>query len=144
MHLNTIKPAEGSKKKALRVGRGWSSGVGKTCGRGTKGQRARGKGKVAIGFEGGQMPFHRRVPKSGFTSKKALTTVELRLSALNSLEVDTIDLVTLVAMDLVNHTVKQVKIIATGEITKPVVVKGLRTTAAARAAIEAAGGRVEA
>jgi large subunit ribosomal protein L15 len=143
MHLNTLRPAEGSKKASMRVGRGWSSGKGKTCGRGHKGQKARGKGKVGIGFEGGQMPFYRRVPKSGFASSKAASTVEMRLSTLNRLAFDTVDLEILIAADVVNHQTQQVKIIATGVIERPVVIKGLRATAAAKAAIEAAGGRIE-
>ncbi len=144
MRLNTLRPAEGATKTSKRVGRGWSSGKGKTCGRGHKGQKARGKGKVGIGFEGGQMPFYRRIPKSGFKSSKALTTIEMRLSTVNQLGFDTIDLETLIAADIVNHTVKQVKIISTGVIERAVVIKGLRVTASAKAAIEAAGGRVEA
>lgn len=143
MRLNSLKPAEGSRKKAVRVGRGWSSGIGKTCGRGQKGQKARGKGKVAIGFEGGQMPFHRRIPKSGFTSKKSLVTTQFRLSELDSLGIDFVDLATLQAIDAVGLNVKHVKIIATGVVTKAITVKGLRATAAARAAIEAVGGKVE-
>ncbi|NNM59535.1 MAG: 50S ribosomal protein L15 [Legionellales bacterium] len=143
MRLNTIKPAAGSKKKSTRVGRGWSSGLGKTCGKGQKGQTSRGKGKVAIGFEGGQMPFHRRIPKSGFTSKKSLITRELRLSELNNLGVDDIDLPILIALNVFDQNVKHVKIIATGVIERPVTIKGLRVSAAARAAIEAAGGKVE-
>ena len=95
MRLNTLKPGENAKKKKVRVGRGWSSGCGKTCGKGVKGQKARGSGKVAIGFEGGQMPFHRRVPKSGFTSRKAMTRAEVRLSELNKLYVDVVDLLVL-------------------------------------------------
>lgn len=143
MRLNSLKPAEGSKKKAVRVGRGPSSGVGKTCGKGTKGQKARGKGKVAIGFEGGQMPFHRRIPKNGFNSKKSGITTELRLSELNSLGLDAIDLATLIALDVINQNIKHVKVIATGVIERAITLTGLRVTAAARAAIEAAGGKVE-
>lgn len=143
MQLNSLKPAPGSKKKAVRVGRGWSSGKGKTCGKGHKGQKARGKGKVAIGFEGGQMPFHRRIPKNGFNSKKSLTTTELRLSELNNLGVDVIDLPTLIILDVVNQQTKTIKIIATGVIERAITVRGLRMSAAAKAAIEAAGGKVE-
>ncbi len=143
MRLNTLKPAEGSKKKSTRVGRGWSSGLGKTCGKGQKGQTSRGKGKVAIGFEGGQMPFHRRIPKSGFTSKKSLTTRELRLSELNNIAVDEIDLPILIALDVFDQNVKNVKIIATGVIERAITVRGLRVTAAAREAIIAAGRKVE-
>ncbi|MBY0545239.1 MAG: 50S ribosomal protein L15 [Gammaproteobacteria bacterium] len=143
MRLNSLKPAEGSKKKATRVGRGWSSGLGKTCGKGQKGQTSRGKGKVAIGFEGGQMPFHRRIPKSGFNSKKSLITGELRLSELNNLPTDEFDLETLIALDVFDRNTKFVKVISTGVIERAVTIRGLRVTAAARAAIEAAGGKVE-
>lgn len=143
MRLNSLKPAESAKKKAIRVGRGWSSGLGKTSGKGHKGQKARGKGKVAIGFEGGQMPFHRRIPKSGFTSSKAGLTIELTLSDIERLGVDTVDLLILHALDKVTSQIKHVKIIATGSLERPVTFKGIRVSAGAKAAIEAAGGKVE-
>ncbi|MAZ38515.1 MAG: 50S ribosomal protein L15 [Legionellales bacterium] len=143
MRLNTLKPGENAKKKKVRVGRGWSSGCGKTCGKGVKGQKARGSGKVAIGFEGGQMPFHRRVPKSGFTSRKAMTRAEVRLSELNKLYVDVVDLLVLKEHNVIGNNIETVKIIATGEIDKAVTLRGILVSKGAKEAIENAGGKVE-
>jgi len=143
MRLNTLKPAKFSKKNKVRVGRGWSSGCGKTSGKGVKGQKARGSGKVPIGFEGGQMPFHRRVPKSGFNSRKSLTRTEVRLSDLNKLYVDEIDLLALKAHNVIGANIETVKVIATGEITKPIMLRGVLVSKGAREAIEKAGGKVE-
>lgn len=143
MRLNTIKPAEGAKKASKRVGRGIGSGSGKTCGRGHKGQHSRSGGYHKVGFEGGQMPLHRRVPKFGFTSRKALITAEVRLHELNKVSADAIDLAALRKFNLINSRIKHVKIIASGKLTKPITVRGLKTTKGAQAAIEAAGGKVE-
>lgn len=143
MQLNTLHPAPGSKKKSKRLGRGIGSGKGKTCGRGHKGQKARAGGYHKVGFEGGQMPIQRRIPKSGFRSRQALTREEIFLSDLNKVEADTIDLTTLRASGLIRANTKDVKIIASGEITKAVVVRGIAITAGARKAIEAAKGKVE-
>lgn len=143
MRLNALKPAEGAKKKPIRLGRGWSSRKGKTSGKGHKGQKARGSGKVAIGFEGGQMPFHRRIPKTGFISYKAKQTIELTLSDIDILAADVVDLLMLQTLDIINLHIRYVKIIATGKITRPVTIKGLKVSAGAKVAIEAAGGKVE-
>ncbi len=143
MQLNTLKPAEGSKKAKVRVGRGWSSGLGKTSGRGVKGQRARGKGKVAIGFEGGQMPFHRRIPKSGFTSRTKRTHAELRLNDFNYIEEPVIDLLVLKDYDIVSQNTLSAKVIASGELTRTITLRGISATKGAVAAIEAKGGKVE-
>lgn len=143
MRLNSLKPGKNSKKKKIRVGRGWSSGVGKTCGKGVKGQKARGKGKVAIGFEGGQMPFHRRVPKSGFNSYMATKRAEIRLSQLNNIDADVIDLLVLKDFDIIQNHIETVKVIATGEVTKAVTLRGILATKGAKEAIEKAGGKVE-
>jgi large subunit ribosomal protein L15 len=144
MYLNTLQPAPGSKTPAKRVGRGIGSGKGKTCGRGHKGQRARAGGFHKVGFEGGQMPLQRRIPKSGFRSAKALVREEVRLSDLNKVSVDTIDINTLKEFGLLRNTTKQIKIILSGKIERSVTVKGIPTTAGAKKAIEAAGGKVEA
>ena len=143
MQLNTLNPAPGSKKTSKRLGRGMGSGKGKTCGRGHKGQKARAGGYHKVGFEGGQMPIQRRIPKSGFRSRQALTREELFLSDLNKLEGDTVDLVSLKASGLIRANTKEVKIIASGEITKAVIVRGIAISAGARKAIEAAQGKVE-
>lgn len=143
MQLNTLKPAEGSKKAKVRVGRGWSSGLGKTSGRGVKGQKSRGKGKVAIGFEGGQMPFHRRIPKSGFTSRTKRTHAELRLSDFNYIEEPIIDLLVLKDYDIVPENTLSAKVIVSGELTRAVVLRGISASKGAIAAIEAKGGKVE-
>ncbi len=143
MYLNTIKPAEGAKRKAKRVGRGIGSTDGKTCGRGHKGQHSRSGGYHKVGFEGGQMPLQRRVPKFGFTSRKSLVSTELRLDALNKLDVDVIDLDALRNANIINGQIKTVKIIGSGEIKKAVTIRGLGITKGAKAAIEAAGGKIE-
>lgn len=144
MRLNSIKPAEGSRKDKRRVGRGIGCTKGKTCGRGHKGQHSRSGGYHKVGFEGGQMPLQRRVPKFGFTSRKALVSAEVRLSELTKVAGDVVDLTTLHNADLITSTVKHVKIILSGELDRAVTVKGLAVTKGARAAIEAKGGSVEA
>jgi ribosomal protein L15, bacterial/organelle len=143
MKLNTISPAPGSKKPRLRVGRGLSAGQGKTCGRGTKGQRARKGGYHKVGFEGGQMPLQRRLPKSGFRSKVAPTVAEVRLSELAKVQGDVIDLAALKAANVVPAQALRARIVASGEVTKALTVKGVHVTKGARAAIEAAGGKIE-
>jgi len=143
MYLNTIKPAAGSNKSAKRVGRGIGSGSGKTCGRGHKGQKSRSGGSPQVGFEGGQMPLQRRVPKRGFTSRKSLVSTELRLHELNNADADVIDLAALKKSNLVTKNILHVKIMLSGKIEKAVTVKGLKVTKGAREAIEAAGGKVE-
>jgi large subunit ribosomal protein L15 len=144
MKLNAISPAPGSKKTRLRVGRGASAGQGKTCGRGVKGQRARKGGYHKVGFEGGQMPLQRRLPKMGFRSKVAPTVAEVRLSELAKVNGDLIDLASLKAANLVPELSLRARIVASGEFKKPVTVKGVHVTKGARAAIEAAGGKIEA
>jgi len=144
MRLNTLSPAPGSRKTRLRVGRGASAGQGKTCGRGVKGQRARKGGYHKVGFEGGQMPLQRRLPKSGFRSKIAPTVAEVRLSELAKLEGNIVDLASLKAANLVPREVLRARIVASGELAKAVTVKGVYATKGARAAIEAAGGKIEA
>lgn len=145
MYLNTIKPAPGSKTPGKRLGRGIGSGKGKTSGKGHKGQHARAGGYHKVGFEGGQMPIQRRIPKSGFNSKKSLITDELRMSDLNKVgkDVTVIDLATLISSGLVRQTVQHLKIISFGKIERALTVKGIRVTAGARQAIEAAGGKIE-
>lgn len=143
MRLNELRPAEGSRSAARRVGRGIGSGFGKTAGRGHKGLKARSGGKVKPGFEGGQMPLQRRVPKFGFDSKIASATAQIRLTELNAVDGDVIDLAALKAANLIRNDVKFAKIFLKGEISKPVTVKGVRVTKGARQAIEAAGGNVE-
>jgi large subunit ribosomal protein L15 len=142
MHLNTLKPAEGSNKPKIRVGRGWGSGVGKNCGKGNKGQKSRGSGKVALGFEGGQMPLHRRLPKSGFNSWKKRYSSEIRLSQLDKLSATEFSLQSLKEMGVVRHNTLFVKVIATGVINKAVTLKGIAATAKAKEQIIAAGGQV--
>ena len=144
MKLNTLKPADGARKERTRVGRGIGSGLGKTAGRGHKGSFARsGKGKIKAGFEGGQMPMQRRLPKIGFRSKMAKDTAEVLLYQLDKLDAGTIDFAALRAAKLVPSTAKQAKVVKKGEISKKFVLKGVLATAGARAAIEAAGGQVE-
>ncbi|MGE0482933.1 MAG: 50S ribosomal protein L15 [Gammaproteobacteria bacterium] len=143
MRLNTIKPGAGAKKQGKRLGRGGGSGLGKTGGRGHKGQKSRAGGYHKVGFEGGQMPLQRRLPKYGFRSQVSLHVDEIRLHELNKVEAETIDLLALHAAGLIRGDVERVKIIASGEIAKAVHVKGVGVTRGARAAIEAAGGRVE-
>ncbi|WP_253306167.1 50S ribosomal protein L15 [unidentified bacterial endosymbiont] len=143
MHLNSLSPAPGAKQAAKRLGRGIGSGLGKTSGKGHKGQKARAGGKVRRGFEGGQTPLHRRLPKFGFTSQKALLTAEVRLSSLNRLADTVIDLECLKTANLIDRNIKFVKIIASGAIERAITVRGLRSTKGAKAAIEALGGSVE-
>ena len=144
MFLNTIQSAEGSRKKRVRVGRGIGCTLGKTCGRGHKGQKARSGGFHKVGFEGGQMPLQRRLPKVGFKSLKSKYTAEVRLSEINNLSELQIDLKTLVDADIVPVFTKTVKIIQSGLINKSVVIRGLKVTSGARDSIEAAGGKIEA
>jgi large subunit ribosomal protein L15 len=143
MQLNTLQPAPGSKQKSKRLGRGIGSGKGKTCGKGHKGQKARAGGYHKVGFEGGQMPLQRRIPKSGFRSMQSLCREEIYLSHLNSLEADVIDFATIKEAGIVRADTKEVKIVCSGEITRAVTVRGLSVTAGARKAIEAAKGKVE-
>lgn len=143
MRLNTLKPAEGATQQRKRVGRGIGSGLGKTGGRGNKGQKSRSGGAVQVGFEGGQMPLQRRLPKVGFRSRQAMRTGEVRLSELSRLDVEMVDLAALQAADILPHSVTRAKVIASGRIEKAVKVRGLGVTKGARAAIEAAGGSVE-
>lgn len=143
MYLNTIKPNEGEKKARKRVGRGIGSGFGKTCGRGHKGQHSRSGGYRKVGFEGGQMPLQRRVPKFGFTSRIGRMTDEVRLNELDKVEGVEVTLETLKAANIISNNVKRAKIFASGSVTKAVTVIGLRVTKGARIAIEAAGGKVE-
>jgi len=143
MELNTIKPAEGSNKPRRRVGRGIGSGLGKTAGRGHKGQKSRSGGFHKVGFEGGQMPLQRRLPKRGFISLTRNDTAEVRLSEVNKLKVDTVDLLMLKQAGVVPHGALAAKIILSGKIEKKIKVVGLGVTKGAKAAIEAAGGSVE-
>ncbi len=143
MRLNTLSPAAGAKSAAKRVGRGIGSGTGKTCGRGHKGQKSRSGGGVRIGFEGGQMPLKIRLPKFGFTSRKALVTAEVRISELAEVNGDVVDLNALKDANLVTRNIQFAKIVLSGTIERPVTVKGLKATKGARAAIEAAGGKIE-
>jgi large subunit ribosomal protein L15 len=140
MQLNTLKPAEGSKKNRRRVGRGIGSGLGKTSGRGHKGQKSRAGGFHKVGFEGGQMPLYRRLPKRGFNSLTHGDTVEVRLGDLMKVKVEEITLIALKEAGIIAQSAKNAKIILTGEITKAVKVIGLLATANAKKAIEAAGG----
>ena len=144
MQLNTLKPDEGSRKERKRVGRGIGSGLGKTCGRGHKGQKSRSGGFTKVGFEGGQMPLQRRLPKVGFNSRSAKHSAELRLHELEKVGSDVVDLEKLIAANLVPAITKKVKVIASGEITKAITLKGISATKGAKAAIEAAGGKIEA
>ena len=144
MRLNNLSPAPGAKKDAKRVGRGIGSGTGKTAGRGHKGQKSRSGGKVRHGFEGGQMPLQKRLPKYGFTSRISRTTAQIRLSELNSVEGDVVDLAALKVADLVKDNVLRARVFLSGELNKAVTVKGLVVTKGAREAIEKSGGKVEA
>ena len=144
MFLNTIQASEGSRKKSKRVGRGIGCTLGKTCGRGHKGQKARSGGFHKVGFEGGQMPVQRRLPKIGFKSHKSMYSAEVRLSELNSLVAEVIDLKILIAANVVPVFTKTVKVIKSGEVSKAVILKGIKVTGGAKASIEAAGGKVEA
>lgn len=140
--LNTLRPAPGSKTAPRRVGRGIGSGLGKTCGRGHKGQKARAGGFHKIGFEGGQMPIQRRLPKIGFTSRKSLETAEVRLQELNLLDAETIDLAVLKQHGMIGKHIKYVKVFASGEIQKPVILKGIKVSKGVKEAIEAKGGKI--
>ncbi len=144
MQLNTIQPASGSKKNRRRVGRGMGSGLGKTAGRGHNGQHSRAGGYHKVGFEGGQMPLQRRLPKRGFKSHALQYNDEVTLTALQQLGQDEVDLLTLKAAGLIGQKIRHVKVVKTGELTRQVVLKGIAATAGAKAAIEAAGGSVAA
>ncbi|VAW66130.1 LSU ribosomal protein L15p (L27Ae) [hydrothermal vent metagenome] len=142
--LNTISPDAGSHKSAKRVGRGIGCGQGKTCGRGHKGQKSRNGGFHKVGFEGGQMPLQRRLPKVGFNSRMAKYSAEVRLGEIQKLAADTVTLTTLIEANIVPAFTRKAKVIASGEITSAVTLQGIKATKGALAAIEAAGGKVEA
>jgi len=144
MQLNTLKPADGSRKPRKRVGRGIGSGLGKTCGRGHKGQKSRNGGFHKVGFEGGQMPIQRRLPKVGFNSRSAKYSAEVRLDELQKLGADSVNLQALIDANIVPATTKKAKVILSGEISSAVTLQGVKATKGAQAAIEAAGGKVEA
>jgi large subunit ribosomal protein L15 len=143
MRLNTLQPVAGSKSDRKRVGRGIGSGFGKTCGRGHKGQKSRSGGYHKVGFEGGQMPLQRRLPKVGFTSRVSLSTAEVRLGELAKVEGDLVDLEALKKANIVSRSMKRAKIFDSGTIDRAVTVKGIGVSKGAKAAIEAAGGKVE-
>jgi large subunit ribosomal protein L15 len=143
MRLNTLSPAPGRVKEGKRCGRGIGSGLGKTGGRGHKGQKSRTGGSVRPGFEGGQMPLQKRLPKYGFTSRLAAVTAEIRLSELNLIEGDVADMETLLKARLINNNISRAKVIVSGEIKKAITLKGITATKGAAAAIVAAGGKVE-
>jgi large subunit ribosomal protein L15 len=143
MRINTLKPAPGAKRPRLRVGRGASAGQGKTCGRGVKGQRARKGGYHKVGFEGGQTPLDRRLPKFGFRSAIAITRAEVRLHELAKIEGAVIDLEALKKAGIVPVTAERAKVVLSGELKKAVTLRGVAATKGARAAIEAAGGKIE-
>jgi large subunit ribosomal protein L15 len=143
LRLNTLSPAPGSRKNAKRVGRGIGSGVGKTAGRGHKGQKSRSGGTVKPGFEGGQMPLQKRLPKYGFTSRVSRVTAQIRLGELAKVDAEVIDLDALKAADLVRNDVLRARVFLSGELDKAVTVKGLAVTKGAREAIEKAGGKIE-
>jgi len=144
MYLNTLSPAPGHIKARKRVGRGIGSGTGKTGGRGHKGQSARKSGRVRPGFEGGQTPLQRRLPKFGFTSRVGRTTAQVRLDELNKVDGNVIDIDILKAANVINNSMLRARVFLSGEVKKAYTVKGLVVTAGAKAAIEAAGGKVEA
>lgn len=143
LRLNELSPGVGAKKTAQRRGRGIGSGLGKTGGRGVKGQKSRSGSSVPAGFEGGQMPLYRRLPKFGFTSKMAMTTAEVRLSELNKVEGDVVSVETLKAANVIRGDMKRVRIILSGDVTKAYTFKGVKVTKGAKQAIEAAGGSIE-
>jgi large subunit ribosomal protein L15 len=143
MKLNALNPAPGSRPSGKRVGRGIGSGLGKTCGRGHKGQKSRSGGRVKPGFEGGQMPLQRRLPKFGFTSRQAQYVAEIRLNELLVAGTDVVDLDALKKADIIGDKIKRARVILSGEINKAITVKGLKVTKGAKAAIEAAGGKIE-
>ena len=141
MRLNTLKPADGARSARKRVGRGIGSGLGKTCGRGHKGQHSRSGGYHKVGFEGGQMPLQRRLPKIGFSSRRSLKTTEVRLHELAGINAEVIDLAALKSANIVGKHITRAKVILSGQIDKAVTLRGLGATKGARAAIEAAGGK---
>lgn len=143
MYLNTISPAPGAKTSKKRLGRGIGSGLGKTSGRGHKGQTSRSGGSIKPGFEGGQMPIQRRLPKFGFTSRKSITTAEVNLAEIAKVAGDTVTLASLKEAGLIRHDVLTVKVIKSGAISRKVTVQGIKVTKGAREAIEAAGGKIE-
>lgn len=144
MRLNKLAPGEGARKTAKRVGRGIGSGLGKTCGRGHKGQHSRSGGFHKVGFEGGQMPLQRRLPKVGFTSRTAGLKAEIRLNELGGVSDDNVvDLAALKAANIVSKNIQSAKVIASGEISSAITLRGIAVTKGARAAIEAAGGKIE-
>lgn len=143
MKLNTLRPAEGEKSVGKRRGRGIGSGLGKTAGRGHKGQKARSGGFHKVGFEGGQMPLQRRLPKFGFMSRKALVSAEIRLSEIDKSGLDVITIESLKEIGLVQKNIKFVKVMLSGEISRPVTIQGIKVTAGAAKAVETAGGKIE-
>ena len=143
MKLNTLQPAPGSRPSRKRVGRGIGSGIGKTCGRGHKGQKSRSGGFHKVGFEGGQMPLQRRLPKVGFTARKSLYSAQVRTSELNKLGDEVIDIAALVEANIVPMNTRKVKVFLSGEVSKPVKLKGIAVSSGAREAIEAAQGSIE-
>ena len=144
MKLNTLRPAEGERSVGKRRGRGIGSGLGKTAGRGHKGQKARSGGFHKVGFEGGQMPLQRRLPKFGFMSRKSLVSTEIRLSEIDKSGLDVITVDSLKEVGLIQKNIKFVKVMLSGEITRPVTIQGINVTAGAAKAIESAGGKIEA
>jgi len=143
MNLNTLSATPGSRHSRKRVGRGIGSGHGKTAGRGHKGQKSRSGGYHKVGFEGGQMPLQRRLPKVGFTARRSRYSAQVRLNELNMLDIDVIDIGELIKARIVPHDTQQVKVFASGEISRSITIKGLSVSKGARAAIEAAQGKVE-
>jgi len=143
MRLNTLSPAPGRITESKRVGRGIGSGLGKTGGRGHKGQKARSGGRVRPGFEGGQMPLQKRLPKYGFTSRISMVSAEVRLGELAAIDGDIVDIASLRAAGLITANILRAKVFLSGEINKPLTLKGVAATKGAKAAIEAAGGKVE-
>jgi large subunit ribosomal protein L15 len=143
MYLNTIKPSAGSRPSRKRAGRGIGCGIGKTGGRGHKGQKSRSGGYHKVGFEGGQMPIQRRLPKVGFTARKSARSAQVRLSELSKIEADVIDLSVLIATGVVPARTLRAKVFASGELSKAVTLKGIAVSKGAREAIEAAKGKIE-
>ena len=143
MRLNTLSPAPGRIKQGKRVGRGIGSGLGKTGGRGHKGQKSRSGGRVRPGFEGGQMPLQKRLPKFGFTSRISRVSAEIRTAELNAVNAEVVDLAALREAGLINKSIERAKVFLSGDVTKAVTLKGIGVTKGAKAAIEAAGGKVE-
>ena len=143
LRLNELSPGVGAKKTAQRRGRGIGSGLGKTGGRGVKGQKSRSGSSIRAGFEGGQMPLYRRLPKFGFTSRMAMTTAEVRLSELNKVEGDIVNVQRLKAANIIRHDMKRARIILSGDVTKAYTFQGVKVTKGAKLAIEAAGGSIE-